>query len=559
VNVGQPLCAVPRNDLRRQALQPTVQMAEWAADQAVKGTQTVHRPANYLATGEPAYTPQVMFPAVALHGGGQIPAQVLLGIMAQESNFWEATWHARPGDTGNSLVADYYGNQNSNLNVIDYAAADCGYGIAQVTDGMHTGDTQYSSAQQVAIATDYAANIAAAQQILATKWNQLHDANLLVNDGNPAYIENWYFALWAYNSGFHPPGSGNWGVGWLNNPANPRYLADRQPFLRTSPSDANHPADWPYQEKVLGWIETPQDTSPPNVQYAPPVFGAQSGGQLTLPPNYSVFCSPVINNCDPSKISSTPSPSTTCSPGDASCDPCSAEDSTCWWNAQVSWIPSCVTSCATENLSYAAGTPEPAMTPQYPPDCNTNTAPKGGVIVDDMADSSLNALGCPAEPRGGKFTIRLGNNSDDSAVFAPIDLHQLGAGYWGHMWFTHAYDPSQIQRQVTGMWEPSLPGPGYYLVWVHLPDHGGALASAHYVIDPGPLNGVPQNQPTCTISQDTNGVNVWVDLGTYQLRPGARLLLNNMVRGADGTVDVAYDAAAFTPSTAGSPGCPNGS
>ena len=60
--------------------------------------------------------------------------------MAQESNWSQASWHAPPGVAGDPLIADYYG-AGGGIDSIDYADADCGYGISQVTDGMAVGDT----------------------------------------------------------------------------------------------------------------------------------------------------------------------------------------------------------------------------------------------------------------------------------------------------------------------------------------------------------------------------------------------------------------------------------
>ncbi|MEU9329430.1 hypothetical protein AB0D91_37490 [Streptomyces canus] len=80
-------CIVKRNDPKRQALQPSANMVEWAVDQAVHGELTVSRPADWHDTGLSAYTPQGLFPKPSLTGGGEIPAQVMLGVLAQESNF----------------------------------------------------------------------------------------------------------------------------------------------------------------------------------------------------------------------------------------------------------------------------------------------------------------------------------------------------------------------------------------------------------------------------------------------------------------------------------------
>ena len=61
--------------------------------------------------------------------------------------------------------------------------------------------------QQRAIALDYATNIAAGLRILQQKWNQTYHAGININDGDPARIENWFAAVWAYNSGINPQAS----------------------------------------------------------------------------------------------------------------------------------------------------------------------------------------------------------------------------------------------------------------------------------------------------------------------------------------------------------------
>ena len=40
---------------------------------------------------------------------GRVPAAILLGILAQESNLWQASWHALEGVTGNPLIGNFYG------------------------------------------------------------------------------------------------------------------------------------------------------------------------------------------------------------------------------------------------------------------------------------------------------------------------------------------------------------------------------------------------------------------------------------------------------------------
>jgi hypothetical protein len=566
---GAPTCAVPRNDPAVQALQPSPNMVEWAVDQAVHGKLTVGRPANYLKTGLPAYSPQGMFPKAKLAGGGTVPAQVMLGVVAQESNLSEASWHAVPGDTGNPLISDYYGNRQSdgstNIDIINYPNADCGYGIGQVTTGMRVGDTTYNHNRQVAIATDYAANIAAALNVLIDKWNQIATdpaGRSWVNNGETRYIENWYLALWAYNSGFHPSSEaaqnhGHWGVGWLNNPANPQYPYDRHRFLADY-DDASHPADWSYEEKVMGWAETPQKKGGGDA-YAKPTFGR--AGALDLPniesPWPRTFCSISVNDCDPMAPQNT--------------DPCPAESDDCWWHGTVAFAGCGIGDCSTEKLSYALGSGEPAIQPIYPRSCDdieigrdqyitSGVAP----VVYDLDDTGRYALGCAVHPSDGKFTLRVGSAPNGpNAPYGQIDLHQVGAGYQGHMWFSHVYPPSGVglgvnyRHEVVGTWSPDLPPPQSeneppkrYDIVVHLPSHGGEYGSATYVIAGDPLS---DSRDDCTIDQSTSGPfgnsdDEWRYLGNYTLKQGAQVMLNNVGDATEnGSTDIAFDAMAFIP------------
>jgi hypothetical protein len=549
--LGLAPCAVPRNDIHRQALQPSANQIEWAVDLAVQGRLTVQRPANYLKTGMPAYTPQGMFP---LPAGPRVPAQVLLAVLAQETNMAQATWHAVPGDPGNSLISDYYGlraDPQGRIEQVDFSHADCGYGIAQVTDGMRRDSTRYTAAQRVAIATDYAANIAAGLQILVQKWNEVKATDSWVNNDDPRYIENWFLPVWGYNSGVHAKtGSGPYGLGWFNNPANPRYPANRHPFLRGSLDDSRTPSNWSYPERIMGWAEIPQwQWIDPIVKYTAPNFGSDANGQLALPGRYQ-FCGPV-NNCS----SSQPA------------NPCPAANETCWWHGVTSWLQAnSDKEFATENLSYAAGAPEPPLIRRYPAACTPFPARAGLLVVDDLTDSSNNLL-CAGQPWGGKFTLRLGNPTGTTfSDYTQVDVHQM-PGYLGHAWFTHAYDPNTVVNTVTrqtadnyhrviGTWTPNLTDTngGTYEVVAHLPSHGANITYANYVIK---TNDSGNRIYECAINQQyvTDWHDKWVYLGTYQLFPGARVQLSNMVTGQDGTVDVGYDAIAFAPISSGGHGC----
>ncbi|MGW4159875.1 hypothetical protein [Streptomyces sp. NPDC004788] len=563
-------CLVKRGDPHAQALQPSPNMVEWAVDQAVHGNLNITRPANYLGTGSQSYSPQSLFPRVSLTGGGAVPAQVMLGVLAQESNFKQASWHSVPGDGGNPLLGDYYGNAGSIHYYPNSGAADCGYGIAQVTAGMNEAKPNpYNPTEAYAIATDYAANIAAGVQILSKTWNQLKALGMNVNTGNSSYVENWFTALWGYNSGVYTDSSqngGHTGLGWFNNPANPRYPADRAPFLRTSYDDAAHPANWPYEEKIMGWVETPQLTYNAKPSYSLPLFpvgGTGLAGKLNLNTNYRSYCLS-SNNCNPGAGSGT--------------DPCPAENETCWFNGSVSWgAGSDSTNGSSENLVYSLGSGEPALNRQYAAGpCNNAPA---GLLIDDLPNPNDNTQGCKeTRSSDGKFNLQLGDNftsnrSDGTwratGDIAPIDLHQLGAGYDGHAWFTHGYkggsgSEADLWHKVSATWTPN---PGYmsepntsgllYDIYVHLPNHGAQAVVPYHVNVGNNTAGVTATR-TCNVNQGTrsNGKDVWVELGTLRMWQGGNLQADNTSRtDYTGDLDVAFDAVVFaatpTPSSTG--------
>jgi len=115
---------------------------------------------------------------------------------------------------------------------------DFGYGIMQVTSGMDGAFGRLHGSidenSQSAIASDYQFNIAYGARILAQKWASMPR----IGTGDPEILEDWYFALWAYN-----------GWGWVNNPNNPRFARIGTP--------ASDPASYPYQERVLYLVSHP--------------------------------------------------------------------------------------------------------------------------------------------------------------------------------------------------------------------------------------------------------------------------------------------------------------
>lgn len=545
-------CIVKRNDPKRQALQVSANMVEWAVDQAVHGKLTVSRPADWHDTGLGAYTPQGLFPKPELTGGGEIPAQVMLGILAQESNFKQASWHSMNGDSGNVTRSDWLGNGNGIHGYPDASLADCGYGIAQVTTGMDAAyPDQLDTLHAGAVTTDYAANIAAGLRILGEKWNQLKELGMNANSGSPAYIENWYMALWGYNSGVYTIGS-NAGLGFFNNPINPSYPADRKAFLRYSYEDASRPGEWNYSEKILGWAEVPQLTWNSEESYVKPDMPLSV---LKTPP-YGLFCDS-SNVCDP-----------------AAADPCPSWNNLCFWGNSVEWIGAQSTSnSSTENLSYSLGSAEPTLQSKYDhgPCIDHPSVYTNAIIVDDLGEHE-DTYGC-GDFEGawdGKFTLQVGDNittqrTDSSFRATPyianIDLHQLGAGYDHHVYFTHSYDYGEVFHQVTGRWQvnpkslPSGDQPGErYKVYVHLPSHG-AEATVRYDFIPGD-NAAGAQPDYCNVNQGVRsaGGETWFEMGTFSFWKGGRIEMDNIQKGGTGDANVVFDAIAFVPTTYADPG-----
>jgi Ig-like domain from next to BRCA1 gene/Transglycosylase SLT domain len=151
----------------------------------------------------------------AIGSGHAIPASVLQAVGWVESGWQQYTRAGRP------LVS-----------------FDFGYGIMQITSGMAGayGNVYGSipSSAQGQISSDYRFNIAYGAKMLAQKFANAPS----IGKRDPSVVENWYYALWAYN-----------GWGWVNNPNNPRFARDGTP--------ATNPSNYPYQERVLYLVSHP--------------------------------------------------------------------------------------------------------------------------------------------------------------------------------------------------------------------------------------------------------------------------------------------------------------
>ncbi|MER6316589.1 Ku protein [Streptomyces sp. NPDC001581] len=568
-------CAVPRNDPKKQAFQPTPRQIEWAVDQAVIGqlNTQISRPANWKNTGMAAYRPQDLFPPKLMEGDTNgtvddvgkwhIPSQIMLGMTAQESNMWQATRFAVPGVTANPLIGNYYGVGNTADGTqidpwtINWTEADCGYGVTQVTDGMrlaHTGNI-LSKTQQEAIALDYTANIAAGTNILVEKWNQTRKAGLKINNGHPMYIENWYFALWAYNSGFYEPGQdpdgggSHWGVGFTNNPANPLWKYNRGPFLEGSDgkddySHAAHPQDWPYQEKVIGWaarpiaaVFSPGVVKPGYVQ----AWWNSKGFRSLSKPRVDTFCDFTVS-CEPLLIRDGDSND----PGKGACtldkDRTKPHWLHCWWNRSVTWKQCDLGECGYAVHRFNTTYPEQPDESSYPPRCGSDGLPAGSMVIDDLPNGTTpagSAGRCGPAASNGKFEFQF--TSSNGTYPGKMDLHQIGAGENNHFWFSHtrvnAGDGARLF--TTGKWSLNEPNIGWARVMVHLPDHGAHTRQAAYLV-----GGSDSSSSVRVVPQRARS-NRWVSLGVFRFTGNPSVSLSTATADGTGDEDIAWDAVAF--------------
>jgi hypothetical protein len=588
---AEQVCAIARNDPNIQVYQPTARQVEWAVDYAVTGGLNIQRETNWKQSGLPAWQPQQLFPSLPLEGGGQVPPQVLLGVLAQESNLWQAARFALPGVTSNPLIGNFYGTDIYNGNQGDdwdvrWDKADCGYGVSQATDGMRlAGRTKPDEVAlpvntQKAVAVDFATNIAYGLRILQGKWNETRRAGLQVNDGNPQYLENWFFALWAYNSGFNgasPPSDAPWGVGWANNPVNPKYDPGREAFLEISYADAAHPERWPYQEKVLGWAGHPIESVEAPGKLVPGYLGAYWNGwrehidppsnlpsaeanrRAVKPPRH-LFCELMKNGCDRNTTVTPNKPDNPNTPEDEStigepAGPCTHRDAQgyydlkCWWHYPATWKFDCAYECGRDINRFRD--PDVGYQPDgvsYPPNCGRGGLPSNAIVVDDVPTSAPPQTS-PQRPCGvqwtseGSFALNFGSDTGGNYP-SKVDFHQLGAGFGGHFWFSHTNDLDAVgdKLKVTGTWTLNRPLNGWARVLVHTPDHGAHTQQAEYKINRG--NGFDRSR---YISQGTEQ-NKWVSLGVHQFAGTPQVQLDNQnVDEGRGVDDVAWDAIAFQP------------
>lgn len=173
---------------------------------------------------------------------GTVPPVLLKSIAYVESSIAQGAGTTPYGSIGDALIA-----------------FDCGHGVTQVTTGMTLPDGELGrgSPEQALVATHFAYNIARGAWILADKWNEAPEENPIVGSdtgGNPAILENWYYALWNYN-GFTGPGANR-----SNHPMDPIYGEWPRTSYSCGPESdglGHNRSNYPYQELVIGCAANP--------------------------------------------------------------------------------------------------------------------------------------------------------------------------------------------------------------------------------------------------------------------------------------------------------------
>ncbi|MGE0542690.1 MAG: hypothetical protein AB7R89_21195 [Dehalococcoidia bacterium] len=188
-----------------------------------------------------------------------IPPTLLKAISWAETSWRHAGYEVQRGMNGRTLTS-----------------TSCAFGVMQVLTDMDI--EGQPNARQELVGSDYRYNIAAGARILGEKWNLAPAIIPVVKPRNPATLEDWYYAVWAY----HCYGERCTELGLHDNPDDPTLPWPRPAY--NSPEQLSSRgqytrSDYPYQELVYGLIQHPPRADGTPIWRPLPV---------TLPPKGSV-------------------------------------------------------------------------------------------------------------------------------------------------------------------------------------------------------------------------------------------------------------------------------
>ena len=154
---------------------------------------------------------------------------------------------------------------------------DCGFGLGQITSGMenYTGNP---TTRQTLVGTHFLFNLAETARMLAEKWNA--DFLPIAGGGDPASLEDWYYALWAYNglaAKNHPLIQTDRESDWINHPLHPWRDPLRGDVWHCRDKAAYgwalyQSGDYTYPERIYGCLRHPPEYPPrlyDDEQYTP--------------------------------------------------------------------------------------------------------------------------------------------------------------------------------------------------------------------------------------------------------------------------------------------------
>lgn len=215
-------------------------------------------------------------PSQAIEVAPYVPCILLKAIGYTETSGWKQ-FNANYGQFGYTRIS-----------------FDCGYGIMQITSAMD-GSGGFEPHK---VAAEPAYNIGTGAKLLMGKWNALP---FYIGANDPHVVENWYYAVWAYN-------------GWVprNNPNNPEFPENRGVW-ECGANPEQYRGDWPYQELIWGCAANPpgsdhwtsvnltlpprwQITDPPPTHIDTPQPSHSSCSVIHLPLILNIHCSDSVDN-----------------------------------------------------------------------------------------------------------------------------------------------------------------------------------------------------------------------------------------------------------------------